>query len=210
MSDLHSPICVTLLMTSPRWQPSPTRMPLRSGNVAAGSTKSEVAMIVGGHEQINTHVEVAVHKTDVRFGGIGAHARENIVLLQPSRVSLIGLARRHVTKLVRLRNLETEIKQRVPVEADALLPVLLRAQLASPTTSVIKNLGRCNNSARNVDIASDLEASGDCLKRGQRFLRHIDRNAPLHRARLTSSKNTRSLDDLLLGNQVISATFAGG
>ena len=47
MSDLHSPICVTLLMTSPRCGPSPTRMPLRSANVAAGSTTSASAMMVG-------------------------------------------------------------------------------------------------------------------------------------------------------------------
>ena len=34
-------------MISPRCGPSPTRMPLRSGNVAAGMTRSASAMIVG-------------------------------------------------------------------------------------------------------------------------------------------------------------------
>lgn len=47
MSDLHSPTEHTLLMTSPRCTPSPRRRPLRSGKVAAGSTTSEVAMMVG-------------------------------------------------------------------------------------------------------------------------------------------------------------------
>ena len=88
MSERHSPTSVTLLMVEPRCAPDTKAMPLRSGNVQAGSTTSARAAMVGVLNRSTTTMKSSLFSALYRrCGSAPMHAMGLVVCSQAPWIS---------------------------------------------------------------------------------------------------------------------------
>ena len=99
--------------------------------------------------------------------------------------------------LIGLKRGEAELQQGILLHADALLRLLLREQIGTEAAAVEQNLGRDDHGTRLIDVAGDLRERGNRLNSGQRFLGHVDGNAPLDACLARIGEHAGCIVDLL-------------